>query len=470
MPSQESGFSLGRLWRTEIWKASYLSDKSPLGWLYAFLRIASTTANTFSETKTGSRAADLSFSSLLGLGPLVAIAMTVASKVIGQRNPNLAIDALNRLISFVAPQLNEYERLNHGGTVRVNPDLVDLITGFIKGARSETAGFVGAILLMLIVLFLFKSIEDVFNEIWGVRRGRSLVRRFFFYLTVLVLSTILFFSAVALIGSGTLVNVLVVRLPFGAQIVHLLRWSLPTVSFLLLVGALTIFYRIIPNAKVRWRAALAGALVVALLLTANNFLQFLYLKRVLLTRSLFGSLGIVPVLMFGLYIFWLFVLVGGQISYAVQNVRIRNSRLAWGGLSTRDRERLSMAVLMAVCRRFHISGKPISVQQIADTVRLPEQIVNECLNRIASAGYVALSPSRDADDATLYVPAKALGQIRLFEFNRAADSQGTEVLGDQLSLIDPIVREYSIGLERVGAEGFFSKSVEQLLTEESWDN
>ncbi len=372
--------------------------------------MVSTTATTFLETKTASRAADLSFSSLLGLGPLIAIAMLVASTLFGQKNPNLAVDALNRLISFVAPQLDQYEKLNSAGAVSVNPELVEMINGFIKGARSETAGVVGALLLVTIVLLLFKSIEEAFNEIWGVRRGRTLLRRVVFYWTILTLGAIFFFAAVALLGAGAFVNVFVGRLPFGAEIVQLLRWLLPSFSFIVLVAILTVFYRAIPNTRVRWRAALAGAVVVALLLTANNFLQFLYLRRVLLTRSLFGSLGIIPVLMFGLFIFWIFVLVGGQISYAVQNVHVRNSRLAWGSLSASNRERLSLAVLMAICRRFYESQPPISVSELSGAVRLPAQIVNECLNRIVDAGYVlavAPAPGSHVTEVT-YQPAKPL--------------------------------------------------------------
>ena len=111
-----------------------------------------------------------------------------------------------------------------------------------------------------------------------------------------------------------------------------------------MVGVLAVFYRVIPNTKVFWRASFTGAVVVAVLLMLNNYLAFLYLRRVIFTKSLYGSLGIIPVLMFGLYIFWLFVLIGGQISYAVQNVHFRNSQVAWGTLSSSMRERLSLAV------------------------------------------------------------------------------------------------------------------------------
>jgi membrane protein len=470
MPPTGVGARLRRLWGEDIWQASLLNDRSPRGWLYAALRVVSTMATTFKETKTASRAADLSFSSMLGLGPLIAIAMLVASTLFGQRDPNLAVDALNRLISFVAPDLDQYANVDSATSkVPVNPELVQMINGFIKGARSGTAGFVGAVLLIVIVLFLFKSIEDAFNDIWGVRRGRTLLMRLVFYWTTLTLGGVVFFAAAALLGAGAFVNVFVGKFPFGAELIGLLRWSLPSFSFVVLVGVLAVFYRAIPNTRVRWGAAFAGALAVALLLTANNFLQFLYLERVLLTRSLFGSLGIIPVLMFGLYIFWLFVLIGGQISYAVQNVHVRNSRLAWGRLSAANRERLSLGVLMAICRRFHGGLPPITGAELSSAMRLPDQIVNECLNRIVDAGYVMAVPAQPGSRSTEvhYQPTRPLNRINLLEFKLAAEELGSAPAGDSMGALDPIVDEFERAVGQVGRDGFLGRSVDELLSGES---
>jgi membrane protein len=463
------GARIAQVWRTEIWRTPDVTDRSPKGYLYGLLRVISTLGTTFSETKTVSRAADLSFSSMLGLGPLIAIAMLVATTVLGQRNPNLAVDAVNRLISFVAPQLNQYENPDGAVHAAANPELVALINGFIKGAQSSTVGLVGALTLIVIVLLLFKSIEDAFNDIWGVRRGRSILMRVVIYWTILTLGAVLFFASVALMGAGAFVNVFMGRLPFGAELVRLLRWSLPSFSFVLLVLILAAFYRAIPNTRVRWAAALSGAFAVALLLTANNFLQFLYLRRVLLTKSLFGSLGVIPVLMFGLYIFWLFVLVGGQISYAVQNIHIRNSRLAWGSLSPVNRERLSLAVLLAICRRFRECKPPLSVTELSAAVRLPTQVLNECLNRIVDVGYVMSLPPAPGADAgdLLYQPARPLSRITLLDFKLASESRGLDPSGDALERIDPVVGEFGAAVERLRDEGFFHKSVEELLAAEA---
>src|SRR5690349_17304790 len=105
-------FRLAERWKTfkqvyqkEIWQAGQLRSFSPRACLYAALRVISITWTVFNETKAASRAAALSFSSLLGLGPLVAITVLIAGFTLDQKDPSLAANQLGRLISFVAPQV-----------------------------------------------------------------------------------------------------------------------------------------------------------------------------------------------------------------------------------------------------------------------------------------------------------------------------------------------------------------------------
>jgi membrane protein len=495
-----------QVFRKEIWQPTYLTDRSLRGRLYAVLRVISITGRGLFENRAASRAAALSFSSLLGLGPLVAIAVLVAGFMLDKNDPNLAVDTLHKLISFIAPSISEYEKFStegkapplpeaksdivsaatlkppatpaadspgppHSGAVAVNQDLVQLINGFIAGSRSGTAGAIGALTLILIVLQLFTSIENSFNEIWGVRRGRSWLMRIVFYWTVLTLGAVLFFAAVTALGAGAFVNVFMKHLPLGSQLLRMLGLLLPSFSIAVLILILTLFYRFIPNTHVFWRAAFIGAFVVAALLVLNNYLAFFYFRRVLINKSLYGSLGILPILMFGLYIFWWFVLVGGQISYAVQNVHFRSSRAAWNGLAESTRERLSLIVLLTICRRFQECLPPVTASQLGALIKVPTQILNECLNRLVDLKFVTPIPPAQGDAPTdyLYQPARPLAHLTLQDFKQAFDNYGDDPAGDNLEGLDPLAKAYREHMAALGEDGFFSKPLDRLLADFPFD-
>ena len=515
------------LYRKEIWQPSTLGDISLRGRLYAFLRVFSITITVFSETKAASRAAALSFSSLLGLGPLVAIAMLVAGMVLDNKDPDLAVNTLNRVITFIAPQVDQYESMtseerrerreqwrrdagerNPGIARQIapaptsesgpnpalapedrpaaispapegeprdygrsNPQMVRMLNGFITGSRSSTAGAIGALTLVLIVILLFKTIEDAFNEIWGVREGRSWLMRIVYYWTILTLGAVLFFASITLLGAGAFVNVFIGKLPYGAELLALMRWMLPVGSGLLVIVMLTLFYRYIPNTHVYWRAAFVGALIVALLLLANNFLAFIYVKRVVISRSLYGSLGIMPILMFGLYIFWLYVLIGGQISYAVQNARFRSSQTAWSALSHASREGLLLIVLLTIGRRFQNCLPACSASQLSDMMKVPTQILNECLQRLVDLKLVTPIPTNDADPSGdfLYQPARPLNRITLSDFRRRFEAFGEEATFEHIADLDPLLQRYREAMQSARDNDFFNRPLDQLFAEHSFE-
>jgi len=465
------GHRFAHLYRKEIWATAHLKDNSLRGWFFAALRVISITWTAFIETKIPARAAALSFSSLLGLAPLIAIAVLIGGFVLGNNSdPDLVANKLGELLANVAPQLRQLDTLSEQPGRVVSPEIVGFINGIISAARSGSAGVFGAFSLIIIVLLLFKSVEDAFNDIWGVRIGRSLLMRVVFYWTTLTLGAVLFFAAIALLGAGAYVNVFntsIARLPGGEELLVLLRWSLPVFSIILLVGLLTLVYRVIPNTHVFWRAAFVGALVVTTLLLLNNFVALLYVRRVILTKSLYGSLALPIVLILGLYIFWLYILIGGVISYAVQNVHFRNSQAAWGNLTESMRERLSLVVLLTIGRRFQNCLPATSAAQLGDLLKVPTQILNECLNRLVLMKLITTLRPAAGTTATeyLYQPSRPLNRISLLEFKLLDDNFGDDPVGQALDRIDPILHHYNDALDALSTQPFFKKSLEELFKE-----
>ncbi len=469
----------------EIWQSTYLRDRSPRGCVYATLRIISITLTGLEETRATSRAAALSFSTLLGLVPLIGIAVLIAGLTLGSNNTELVTSKLNDLIHFIAPQLVPFEQSDPGNSathseeaaikgqprIAVNPELVTFINDAIDATRSSTGGIVSLISLLVILLLLFTSVEQAFNDIWGVRRGRSWLVRIVSYWTILSLGAVLFFGAVGAVSAATFISFFQEKLPFGDELAQVLRFFLPALSVLLLVLVLTLFYRFIPNTHVAWRAALIGAVVVALLLVMNNVLAFTYVSRVQLQRNLYGSLALIPVLMFGLYVFWLFVLVGGQISYAVQNVHFRNSQAAWGNLSEFTRERLTLVVLLTIARRFQACLPPCTVSELGSVIRVPTQVLNECLNRLVDLKLVSPIPP-DPNSASadyLYQPARPLNRITLQHFKHSFENFGHDPASEGLGRIDPVVERYEAALNDLSSQEFFTTSLDLLFTRYSFD-
>ena len=459
-------------WTNGIWKVSIEKDRRPMAALLVFMRVLSITVTGLGEIRVFSRAAALSFSSMLGIGPLIAIAVLVAGNILAEQKSDIAVDALNKAIRFIAPQVAQLdEAIVATGevkteTVEVNPEIVSLINNFIKASQSGTLGIVGGLTLVLIVIQLFISVEESFNSIWGVRRGRGLLMRIAWYWTVVTLGAVLMMAALSLLSASTIPAV-VERLPLGVEMMRVFRLVAPLVSFLVLVLVLTIFYRFIPNTNVFWVPALVGATVVIILLVLNNYLAFFYVRRVLLSQSLFGSLSIVPVLMAGLYVFWFFVLLGGQITYAVQNVHYRSSQSVWHELNHASRESLALLVLVLIARRFKACKPALTASDLSKAIRVPTQVLNECLNRLTDIGLISTNPPLEGESALdyRYQPARPLDRITLNEFRNQFAELGESPSGELLESVDPIMRHFNKSISTALGSVLGDRTLDQLIGE-----
>ncbi len=463
-----------RFCRHDIWQPIALREYPVRGRVRALMRVASVTVTGLNENHITARAAALSYASLLGLGPLVVIAALVASLVFNQRDPEMVADSLNRAIQFIAPTVAQYEHLERPprpGEARpdaaAKPPLARLITRIVTRQQAGTAGVVGAVTLILILVQLCTSVENAFNTVWGVRRGRSWLVRIVFYWAIITLGAVLFFTSLTALSAAAFVNTFSERLPYGPELLRALRWMLPVFSVLTVVILLTLFYRYIPNTRVHWGSALAGAVLVTALLYCNNYLAFLYFKRVVIQQSFYGSLGILPILMLGLYVFWFFVLVGGQISYAVQNARLRSSQLAWHNLSAAARESLALLVLLAICRRFKNCQPPYSASELGRLITVPAQLLNESLNRLGDLGLVIAIPAAEGSVSleTRYQPARPLARITLADFKVLFEGHGENPGGALLEAADAGLRFYHERLARSFQDALGTPTLDALLDE-----
>lgn len=447
----------------EIWHTKNLEDRGLKASLFGLLRVFTITYEGINKNRIPSQAAALSYYTLIALGPLIAIIIMVSGFVVKDNQEQVATDALTKLVYFIAPSAEEasemdlafFDEIDSASNLstgvdqpqakKVDPELVKFIQDVVKNARSGAVGVIGTLILIVICIQLLSTIEKTFNSIWGVRIARNVAQRVIFYWTFISLGAVVSFTAITL-GTASAIAKRFEQVPFFGELFRDGFIALvPLLVFFLVAGLLTLFNRFIPNTRVRWLPAFLGAIIVAILLYLNNSLSFLYIGFVIRQQSLFGAVGILPIMLFGLFVFWVVLLLGGQLTYAIQNVNTLTNQRAWENVSIRTREALSLTALLLISRRFQSCGSPYSAEDLSGKIRVPGNILNETLARLCELGYlIPVEPRTDSkEDDSRYQPCIPLEAITLAEFKNRIETFGNNDGGDLIQSIDPLLPYYN---------------------------
>jgi membrane protein len=249
----------------------------------------------FIDDRCTTLASALSFSSMLSIVPFLAIVFAILK----------ALDVHTTL----APML--LSNLAVG-----SQEIVVRILRYIDNTRVGSLGAVGLITLFLSVIATLDNVEEAFNQICGIGRGKAVHHKLRDYLIVI-------FSIPLLIG-------LAVTITTSLQHRGVVQWflQLPGVGHLLLLRivpwlsiwiALVCLYQFIPNLRIRFRHALAGGLIAG---TAWQLAQWAFIHfqlGVSRHNAIYGTLALLPVFMMWIYTCWVIVLAGMEIVWYLHN-------------------------------------------------------------------------------------------------------------------------------------------------------
>ena len=182
-----------------------------------------------------------------------------------------------------------------------------------------TLGWVGFGFLLWTVISSLASVETSFNGIFGVEKARPIWKRAYLYLFLMIVLPILVTVAMSLPILATVKDVLVATMGslwltkwVSDGLIAFLDSRLFRLAFTLLVSALdfAFFFWVIPNCRVKFRAAWWGGLITAVLF--GGWLKVCAVAQVGIAKSsaLYGSFAFLPIVLAWLYMSWQIVLVG----------------------------------------------------------------------------------------------------------------------------------------------------------------
>lgn len=328
------------------------------------------------------RAAALAFATLISLMPLVVLFVSFAG-MLGGGDAIIAY-LRERLFPLLAPDFQD-----QAGEIL---DTYISKSAFREGPTGlvNLAAIVG---LMTTAMGGLSAAERYFNHIWKATHNRSYLQRMTAFWVVLTTSP--FFIALSIAAERWLVpeDGLVHRLKEDSWIVAGLYDVVVPVS----IGCLgfTLLLALLPNTKVRLRSALLGGIVTALLWEAARRGFFLYVARASTVTGFYSKLATVPLFMVWVYVSWVIVLFGVEVSATHQDlpVILRRTRRR---SETTDQGRIEAGLRLLGCLgAAWRTGKPVpSLAEAARAIDLPEERLLPLATALRDAGHLVEDAAR----------------------------------------------------------------------------
>jgi membrane protein len=423
-------------------------SESELTRLHKFVHFWVLVGKSFVRNRCPIRASALSYTTLLALIPMFAVAISVTSSLLKKEGEEQIFRYIDKFISSVVPPSGTNApsgsppsegMMNGEGTAdepkpvaktEIEKSSAALAPGetnappvssndpriasaqkqaaryiheFIQNTRSGTLGVTGMVLLVFVAIRMLSQIESTFNDIWGVTRGRTWLLRTVLYWTTITLGPLLLIAALGLASGPHLqtTRALITEIPLVGGLIF------PVLTLLILWLTFAMLYQLVPNTKVKFSAALIGGIVAGSVWHLNNVFGFLYVSRVVTNSKIYGSLGLVPVFMAGLYLSWFILLLGAQIAYAFQNRTLYLQEKIAENVNQRGREFVALRLMTSIGQRFQHGQSPPTIQDMSAELGIPSRLAQQVLQTLIKTHLVIeISGAEPA-----YTPARPLENI-----------------------------------------------------------
>lgn len=414
------------------------------------LRVLYLVGRAFVSSRAQQQAMALTYTTMLALVPGFAIMVAIFA-IRGLEG------ARGRLETFVIEAL--------AASPEQEATLSRTLTSLVGNLQADggAAGVTFFVFLFFTIIALLSTLEKTLNDIWQVKRSRSFFNKFVTYWCIATLGPVLLATAlvqgsnlqasvdsattwgreatVGLLSSeeepeqpaelevgddayllggvgGALAATLEAKsdgpevdlayVLTGTETVDDER-SFSLVAFGLYAVTFTLLYLLFPNTHVRLKPALVGAAVTTLLWTGTKWGLALSSATLVRYNTVYGSLATIPITMFWLYLTWLIVILGAELSFAVQNLRTQRKEELATETTQLFTELVALRLCVAIGRAYDRGLRPPQLDELGAQSGAPVSLCAALLFHLCEDGL--LREIEDDNGERAYVPARPLDAI-----------------------------------------------------------
>ena len=358
----------------------------------------------FTAKRVMTKASALTYSTLLAIVPILAVVFAIA-----------------RGFGY-----NKYIEMWFRDALSSQPQAADIIIGFVNSylvhTRSGVFLGIGLLFMLYTVLMLVSNIEDTFNEIWQVKKSRSVFRTFTDYLAMFFIFPILI---VLTSGLSIFIAAIADRMPDFLMLGSAVRFLIDLTPYVLMSAMFVALYVFMPNTKVELRSVIVPGVLAGI---AMQGLQFVYIHSQIFLSSynaIYGSFAALPLFMLWMQISWTICLFGAELCYTNQNLDFYDYDAHSGEISHRYKLMLCAVLMSRICRRFAEGKKPYSILELRQETSIPIRFVSDLLYELINAGLLTEVTSDEKSEESRFMPAEDISNLTLGTMIDRLEAQGT---------------------------------------------
>lgn len=392
-----------QFFQTDLWRITE-GDVSPVKFvLLEALKKVVLAIRFFTAKRVLQKAAALTYSTLLAIVPILAVVFAIA-----------------RGFGY-----NKYIEVWFRNTFESQPQAANVIIGFVNSylVHTQSGVFLGIGLLFMLytVLMLVSNVENAFNEVWQVKKPRSIFRTFTDYLTMFFV-----FPIIIVLTSGISIFMAAIAksMPDFLLLGPTLRFLIDLLPYVLMSGMFIALYVFMPNTHVRVASAVVPGILAGI---AMQGLQIFYIHSQIFLSSynaIYGSFAALPLFMLWVQISWTICLFGAELCYTNQNLDYYDYDANTGEVSHRYRIMLAALLMSRICRRFANGQKPLSAFELREETTIPIRFVNDILYELVNAGLIVEMTSDEKGETSRFMPAEDIANLTLGTMIDRLESQG----------------------------------------------
>lgn len=367
------------------------------------------------------RAADLAFTSIFALVPLLAVVFMLFKISGGKQIVDLKVKPF--IYNFLSPvssqQISQY------------------MDTFLNSASIETLGVLGILFLLITVYIILSVIESTFDYIWHVKKSRSFFERLKSYWLIISVSPILLTLSATL---NSYLDSIVIESSFFETIYSVFAFKF--MPFILIMFFFTFIISILPNCKVEANNALIAGLFGTVLyyITKNLFVD--YTKIAVNYDVIYGSMAVLPIFMLWLFWFWVIVLFSVEVSFVRQNFKYLKSTEKHIEINKFDKIKVALLISFKMVQDHLDSKKQNNVVQYTDQLNIPLNHVLACFKDFEMSGIVK-ETNKTPEEYVTNIPIKDI------TIKRIIDSVNKTYIRDKIftsteydTFIESVVEDY----------------------------